>query len=180
MCGIIGIIGEERENVFPIALAGLRSLEYRGYDSFGFAASSQGQLKTLKRVGAVSESDLSEGAPSMSAPTVIGHTRWATHGKVTEANSHPHLSCDGEVAIVHNGVIANYMQLISENPEWTLSSQTDTEVAANLIARELSAHQGDLVAALGSAIEKMEGEFAICGTLKNTCLLYTSPSPRDS
>lgn len=167
MCGIVGIISQEQDNVFPLALEGLRSLEYRGYDSFGFASVSKGKIVAAKRVGAVSESDANSWGNSMSASTVIGHTRWATHGKVTEENSHPHVSCDGTVAIVHNGVIANYMQLISENQEWTLSSETDTEVAANLIAKEIKAHNDDLVPALVSAIAKMEGEFAICGTMKD-------------
>lgn len=163
MCGIIGIVNNKK--LFKQAFNALRSLEYRGYDSFGFGALSEQSIHTVKRVGAISETCTDDFAAFTDLHTIIGHTRWATHGGVTEPNSHPHLSTDGRVGIVHNGVIANFARLVADNPQWQLRSETDTEAAANVIADLLAQHPNDMVAALAAALRKLEGEFAICGVL---------------
>ncbi len=167
MCGIVGYIG--KKDAPSVILEGLRRLEYRGYDSAGVAVvDSSGKLEVVKKAGRVDAlAQALEGA-QMHAHIGIGHTRWATHGGATDANAHPHLSSDGKVAVVHNGVIENYQQLktflISEG--FSFSSQTDTEVLANLIAyclRENNAPQGEspLVVALRRALKRVSGAYGV-------------------
>ncbi|NTJ36373.1 glutamine--fructose-6-phosphate transaminase (isomerizing) [Agrobacterium rhizogenes] len=163
MCGIISYTTNEA--LFTQAFSALQSLEYRGYDSFGFGSFTDTSI-TVKRIGAISDADRAEFEVFRDCRTVLGHTRWATHGGVTEINSHPHLSHDGEVLIVHNGVIANFAALASQNPTWKLRSETDTEVAANVIADALVRHRGNLKASLMDVSRILEGEFAICGVLR--------------
>jgi glucosamine--fructose-6-phosphate aminotransferase (isomerizing) len=133
MCGIIGYIGQKEAN--GILIDGLKRMEYRGYDSAGIAVLDKGNIFSLKRVGKVAELARAQTKFSYRGSIGIGHTRWATHGNVSERNAHPHLSASGNFAIVHNGIIENYAQikafLIEKN--YTFHSDTDTEVLANLI-----------------------------------------------
>src|SRR3954469_12293287 len=168
MCGIVGYVG--LRPVQEILLAGLQKLEYRGYDSAGISIQSEGQLDSVRAVGnlsalraAVSEVDEADfgGGVAVAAPpatTGIGHTRWATHGRVSEENAHPHFDSDNRVHIVVNGIVENYMelkqQLLAEGAEFT--SETDVEVIAHLIAHELD-ESGDLVEAVRRAYARLRG-----------------------
>ena len=160
MCGIVGAIGER--NVLPILVEGLRRLEYRGYDSAGVAVLQQDQSIGLCRtVGKVAELAAKLEQTPVSGQLGVAHTRWATHGGVTEANAHPHLSGD-RVAVIHNGIIENYQaikdELIAKGYEF--QSETDTEVAAHLVHDYLE--QGDdLVQAVGKAVKRFTGAFAL-------------------
>src|SRR5438132_7309570 len=142
MCGIIGYVG--RREAEPLLLEGLRRLEYRGYDSAGMATVTGRCLHLRRKAGRVGQ--LGELLRERPAPGCLGisHTRWATHGPATDTNAHPHVSSDGQIAVVHNGVIENYAalkrQLQAEGI--VFQSDTDTEVIAQLIARHLN---GDLV-----------------------------------
>lgn len=137
MCGIIGITSTDK--VAPKLAQGVRRLEYRGYDSVGIATLDGGAIECRKGVGKVDQVDAELAFDS--APGVVGiaHCRWGTHGGITRANAHPHLAPSGRVAIVHNGIIENFLdlkhELISEGH--TFVSETDTEVVAHLIDREL-------------------------------------------
>ena len=160
MCGIVGAIGER--NVLPILVEGLRRLEYRGYDSAGVAVLQQDQSIGLCRtVGKVAELAAKLEQTPVSGQLGVAHTRWATHGGVTEANAHPHLSGD-RVAVIHNGIIENYQaikdELIAKGYEF--QSETDTEVAAHLVHDYLE--QGDdLVEAVSKAVKRFTGAFAL-------------------
>src|SRR4051812_20996906 len=109
MCGIFGFSGE-RKDAADLVLTGLKDLEYRGYDSWGVVVDDGGQLKLEKEVGKIGNHHLSLPQASIG----MGHTRWATHGGVTKANAHPHLSCDGNIALIHNGIVENYENLKAE------------------------------------------------------------------
>ena len=157
MCGIIGYIGPSRAT--PILLSGLRKLEYRGYDSAGLAVIRDGKLNSVKAVGKID--NLSEKANQYSHEATIGiaHTRWATHGGVTEPNAHPHIVMDGKLAIVHNGIIENYREIkekLGDSIEY--KSETDSEVLAHLIA---SHYQGDLRKAVESALSHVRGTYGL-------------------
>ncbi|MBI2497798.1 MAG: glutamine--fructose-6-phosphate transaminase (isomerizing), partial [Opitutae bacterium] len=134
MCGIIGYIGKQKASA--IILEGLKRLEYRGYDSAGIALLQDGRFEVAKKAGRVD--GLIKGTPAQKIPgtTGIGHTRWATHGGVTDANAHPHVSSDGRIALIHNGVIENYagIKKFLLTKGFTFRSETDTEVLCNLIA----------------------------------------------
>ncbi|GAA2576616.1 glutamine--fructose-6-phosphate transaminase (isomerizing) [Streptomyces lienomycini] len=144
-------------------MAGLKRLEYRGYDSAGVAVLADGGLATAKRAGKLVNLDkeLSE-HPLPSAATGIGHTRWATHGGPTDANAHPHLDNAGRVAVVHNGIIENFARLRAELAErgHGLVSETDTEVVAHLLAEEYSAH-ADLAESMRRVCRRLEGAFTL-------------------
>jgi len=157
MCGIVGYTGPGK--AIDIVLKGLSLLEYRGYDSAGLAALEDDRLQTVRAVGRVADLRTRTASLTWSAKTAVGHTRWATHGRVTEANAHPHSDAEGLLAVVHNGIIENHEALRSdlEAQGRTFSSETDTEVAANLIA---SCYQGNLVAAVEEAIARIDGTFA--------------------
>jgi glucosamine--fructose-6-phosphate aminotransferase (isomerizing) len=134
MCGIVGYVGKQR--AVNILLEGLKRVEYRGYDSAGIAVLEKGQIAVVKKIGRV-EAVAKLAAPrKFRATTGIGHTRWATHGGVTDANAHPHLSSDGKFALIHNGVIENYvgMKRFLLEKGYTFLSETDTEALVNLIA----------------------------------------------
>jgi glutamine---fructose-6-phosphate transaminase (isomerizing) len=168
MCGIVGYIGPKE--VIPILIDGLRRLEYRGYDSAGvaFLTRSNGQdgknLFIHKKKGKIKDLERSLStlphAPCSFLNIGIGHTRWATHGKPSDENAHPHSDCSGKIAVVHNGIIENYTllkkALISEGHHFT--SETDTEVIAHLIEREMN---GDLTKGVIRALRMLEGSFAI-------------------
>jgi glucosamine--fructose-6-phosphate aminotransferase (isomerizing) len=141
MCGIVGYIGEKDAPL--ICLEGLRRLEYRGYDSAGIAVVAGGVLDVRKVVGKLANlAELLEAEP-LHGTVGIGHTRWATHGKPSVENSHPHLSCAGDIAVVHNGIIENYAELRErlQAEGHVFRSQTDTETAAHLIEKY---YEGDL------------------------------------
>jgi glucosamine--fructose-6-phosphate aminotransferase (isomerizing) len=158
MCGIIGYVGAREAQ--PILIEGLRRLEYRGYDSAGLATLTGSQLHLRKRAGRLAE--LCQHLRDQPAPGChgISHTRWATHGPATDANAHPHTSSDGQVAVVHNGVIENYAALKRQlQAEGVLfQSDTDTEVIAQLIARHLN---GDLVEAILKALAMLKGTYGL-------------------
>jgi len=158
MCGIVGYIGTRQAPA--ICLAGLRRLEYRGYDSAGIAVvTDEGRLDLRKVVGKLDVMAETLESQPLIGSLGIGHTRWATHGKPSVENSHPHLSCDGKVAVVHNGIIENYQelraQLESEGHEFR--SQTDTEVMAHLVEKY---YDGDLREAARKAVLDLHGAFA--------------------
>ncbi|RFA07313.1 glutamine--fructose-6-phosphate transaminase (isomerizing) [Subtercola boreus] len=162
MCGIVGYVG--RPKSLEVLLGGLRRLEYRGYDSAGVAIiTEEGDLVTRKRAGklAVLVDDLAAEALT-DGSTGIGHTRWATHGGPTDGNAHPHLSRDGKLALIHNGIIENFAELKAEllADGYTFESETDTEVAAKLLGREYEAG-GGLAAALGRVVVRLEGAFTL-------------------
>ncbi|MCF8011702.1 MAG: glutamine--fructose-6-phosphate transaminase (isomerizing) [Clostridiales bacterium] len=158
MCGIVGYIGEQC--AVPILLEGLAKLEYRGYDSAGIAVLDDGTVEVKKQKGKLNNLVNSMNGFYKEAVSGIGHTRWATHGRPNNENAHPHTDCTGKIAVVHNGIIENYMEL----REWLISrghsfkSETDTEVLPHLI-EEL--YQGDLVDTLQQVISKVEGSYAM-------------------
>jgi len=160
MCGIVGAVAER--NVVPTLVEGLRRLEYRGYDSAGVAVIDADQAIGLCRtVGKVAELDKRLEQNPLSGNIGVAHTRWATHGGVTEANAHPHVS-GGRVAVIHNGIIENFQPIKDEMLEkgYVFESETDTEVAAHLIYDYLK--QGmDLVQAVGEAVKRFEGAYAL-------------------
>ena len=160
MCGIIGYVGDRpcRE----LILAGLERLEYRGYDSAGFALldGHGGLAESVRAIGNLAALRHAAGSNGgSSATTGLGHTRWATHGRVTTANAHPHSSTDGSVLVVMNGIIENYTDLRSQlqNQGVVFASETDTEVVPQLIARE---YAGDLAAAVRAVLPHLAGHFA--------------------
>ena len=158
MCGIVGAIADR--DVVPVLIEGLKRLEYRGYDSSGIAVLDGPQLRRVRRTGRVSEMAAAAAEEGFAAQLGIGHTRWATHGGVTEANAHPHISHG--VALVHNGIIENHEQKREELRAlgYAFESQTDTEVIAHLIHHQLQ--QGhDLLAALQVTVKELTGAYAL-------------------
>jgi glucosamine--fructose-6-phosphate aminotransferase (isomerizing) len=138
MCGIVGYVGRQR--AATIMIEGLKRLEYRGYDSAGLAVLQNGGLTVVKTVGRVAALAKLAVGKKLSGTSGISHTRWATHGGVTDANAHPHMSSDGQIALVHNGVIENYVAIkkFLLTKGYSFASETDTEVLANLIAYHLA------------------------------------------
>lgn len=158
MCGIVGYIGGRESR--DVLIDGLRRLEYRGYDSAGLAILSEGGLKILRSVGKISALESLIGRENILGHVGIGHTRWATHGRPSETNAHPH-SVNG-VAVVHNGIIENYAILkdLLMRSGRVFSSETDTEVVSHLIDMEMQ-KGGDLFSSVVSAIRRLEGAYAI-------------------
>ena len=161
MCGIVGYTGPQSASV-PL-IAGLRRLEYRGYDSAGIALGTQGKLFVEKKAGKLSnlESALDSSLPSVHSG--IGHTRWATHGGPTDQNAHPHLDNEGKLAVIHNGIIENYTELriALETKGHKFSSQTDTESVAHLLSDLRKEHKGDLTKAMRDAVKVLRGSFTL-------------------
>jgi glutamine---fructose-6-phosphate transaminase (isomerizing) len=158
MCGIVGYTGIREAQ--PILLSGLARLEYRGYDSAGIATIDGNELCVRKSAGRIAELQaLVERSPAVGR-TGISHTRWATHGAATDTNAHPHVGGNGEVAVVHNGIIENYsvLKIQLEADGFVFRSQTDTEVVAHLIAKHLN---GDLVDAVRSALAHLKGTYGL-------------------
>jgi glucosamine--fructose-6-phosphate aminotransferase (isomerizing) len=158
MCGIVGYIGPK--DVVPILIGGLKRLEYRGYDSAGVAVLDRGALHTRRAAGKIAMLEAALGADPVVGHIGIGHTRWATHGPPTDRNAHPHLSTDGTIAVVHNGIIENYgslkTQLASKGHRF--SSDTDTEVLACLIQE---CYEDSLENAVVAALRLVEGTYGI-------------------
>ena len=160
MCGIVGYVG--RDEALPIVMEGLRRLEYRGYDSAGIAV-VDGALTVRKRSGKLAELEaLLVDLPAPPATIAIGHTRWATHGAPTEANAHPHLDCEGRVAVIHNGIIENFQELRArlDKQGHVFVSETDTECVAHLLEEKL-ADAGSLADAVRMAVGELEGSYAL-------------------
>ncbi|AAC06609.1 glutamine--fructose-6-phosphate transaminase (isomerizing) [Aquifex aeolicus] len=157
MCGIVGYVG--RDLALPIVLGALERLEYRGYDSAGVALIEDGKLIVEKKKGKIRELVKALWGKDYKAKTGIGHTRWATHGKPTDENAHPHTDEKGEFAVVHNGIIENYLELKEELKKEGVKfrSETDTEVIAHLIAKN---YRGDLLEAVLKTVKKLKGAFA--------------------
>jgi glucosamine--fructose-6-phosphate aminotransferase (isomerizing) len=160
MCGIVGYIGAK--DSVPIIMDSLRRLEYRGYDSAGIAViDASGALAGSKAEGKLGRlAERLANGEALAGSTGIGHTRWATHGRPSDANAHPHMDCSGRFAVVHNGIIENYGALRAELLEagHTFASETDTEVLAHLIE---SHYSGDLVSAIRTTLRAVRGAFAL-------------------
>ena len=159
MCGIIGYVGNDQQAV-EVILDGLSKLEYRGYDSAGLAVVEEGRIFVDKKSGKLSNLKESLKEKVHLANVGIGHTRWATHGVPSDINSHPHCSCDGKVAIVHNGIIENYSALKSELIEngYKFISDTDSEVIAQLFSYF---YNGDLLETIKKVKDKLKGSYAL-------------------
>lgn len=158
MCGIVGYVGGRQ--AASILFDGLEKLEYRGYDSAGIAV-LDGGMKVCKVKGRLANLREAAAKCDVSGTIGIGHTRWATHGEPSDVNSHPHLSCDGNIAVVHNGIIENYEELreMLKEKGYEFLSQTDTEVIPNLIS---SCYKGNLLDAVIEATGQLSGSYAIC------------------
>ena len=180
MCGIVGFIG--REQAAPILLDGLARLEYRGYDSAGVAVySEKNQALTVRKAKGRLQvlSDLIQGGAAVDGTVGIGHTRWATHGAPSDVNSHPQVSQNGKIAVVHNGIIENYVELkqflISNGV--TFTSETDTEVVAQLIEYF---YEGDILEAVGRVLRRIEGAYALgilCADFPDQLIAVRKDSP---
>ncbi|MEG6616965.1 glutamine--fructose-6-phosphate transaminase (isomerizing) [Peptococcaceae bacterium 1198_IL3148] len=158
MCGIVGYAGNKAAT--PVLIEGLSKLEYRGYDSAGVVVFENGELRLEKKVGRLSVLEEQLRGKDLTATVGIGHTRWATHGRPSDENAHPHTDCSGQFAVVHNGIIENYLEL----REWLqqrghrFKSETDTEVLPHLIEHY---YRGDLLTAVRQVIKRIEGSYAL-------------------
>jgi glutamine---fructose-6-phosphate transaminase (isomerizing) len=159
MCGIIGYIGPKE--VVPVLIDGLRRLEYRGYDSAGVAVVSHGAVNLRRSAGKLSNLEQVIGSDPITGDYGVGHTRWATHGRPTEENAHPHRDCTGKIVVVHNGIIENYLELKRELQKQghTFVTETDTEIVAHLVEREMKTD--GLESAVRRALLLMRGHFAL-------------------
>lgn len=157
MCGIFGYVGK-RENALDLVVKGLQKLEYRGYDSWGVATEENGELFIEKKVGKISEAK-TEVFSGKKSSLAIGHTRWATHGGVTDINAHPHFSSDKKVAVVHNGIIENYQEIRDELGRENFITETDTEVIPQLISKYLK--EMPFKEAVQKAVQRLEGRYAM-------------------
>ena len=178
MCGIIAYLGDKNQ-AGKLVVEGLKKLEYRGYDSFGFAEAINGKIKLTKKVGKISEFKISKEKFIKSA-LAAGHTRWATHGGVKRQNAHPQISADGKVVVVHNGIVENHEILKKELKKKGVkfSSETDTEVIPNLISQNLKG--GNLKEAVRKTARKLHGRYAfvaiLAGSMERWTLLTRSIS----
>ncbi len=158
MCGIVGYVGPQE--AAPLLLEGLKRLEYRGYDSAGIATLSNGSFEVHRAPGKLGRLVEKLGAASSAGKTGIGHTRWATHGRPTEANAHPHRDCSGDIVVVHNGIFENFAErkaeLAAKGHRFT--SDTDTEVFAHEVE---AAFRGDLLEAVREAAKRLTGAYAL-------------------
>ncbi|NOY52557.1 MAG: glutamine--fructose-6-phosphate transaminase (isomerizing) [Deltaproteobacteria bacterium] len=159
MCGIVGYIGSQ--DVLPVVIDGLKRLEYRGYDSAGIAYLKNNEIRIHRCEGKIRNLEACTRGNSTADGIGIGHTRWATHGKPSEENAHPHRS--GDTVIVHNGIIENYLELkrALTKEGYVFTSETDTEVIAHLIEKYRKEGTGDLVEAVRTALQQVEGAFAL-------------------
>ncbi len=179
MCGIVGFSGKQQ--AAPIIYEGLKHVEYRGYDSAGIAMISDGQLLVTKDIGKLNDIERKCQLSSMSGTIGVGHTRWATHGGVTQENAHPHMDCDETIAVVHNGIIDNFQELRHELSKrgHIFRSETDTEVIPHLIEEEMK-KKLSLREATAIAVSKIEGSFAIlviCSTEPHKIIAVRKDNP---
>ena len=177
MCGIVGFTGSLQAK--DVLIEGLKRLEYRGYDSAGIAVDDGSTINVVRRLGKVSELDSAVGSADCLGGCGIGHTRWATHGMPSERNAHPHVSCDGSIAVVHNGIIENFVELREELQAkgHVFASETDTEVVAHLVEE---AYEGDLLAAVRYAASRLAGAYGIaviCDKDPDTIVVSRKDSP---
>ena len=186
MCGIVAYVGSRR--AYPILIKGLQRLEYRGYDSAGIGLIESNEIVTYKKDGKVNDLISFVGDNSIDGTIGIGHTRWATHGPPNQINSHPHSSSNGKFALIHNGIIENYLTLkiALEKKGHVFISDTDSEVLIHLIEdvynsleKKSDSNNDLLYQAIIIALNEVIGAYAIVVLEQGNCLLYTSPSPRD-
>ena len=156
MCGIVGYIG--KKEALPILIQGLRDLEYRGYDSAGVAILDDGKISREREIGKIDFLVKKINNKKLAGSTGIAHTRWATHGGVTEANAHPHVIGTGKLAIVHNGIIENYRELKKELKDQNLESETDSEILGRLIYEN---YDGDLLKAVKKVLPRVRGTYGL-------------------
>lgn len=161
MCSIIGFYSNNAQAAAPILVKSLKRMEYRGYDSVGIATNVGSEILVRKGVGRVHEVNAAVKLEQLEGNMGIGHTRWATHGSITESNAHPHLSNSGKIAVVHNGIIENFEQLKSklQGLGYTFESQTDTEVISNLIQYHYQKNPNEKEA-LMAALAELEGQYS--------------------
>ena len=166
MCSIIGYYG--KEDASPILVKGLKRMEYRGYDSVGVATESDNQIELKKGTGKVSEVNSKVQLDTLPGKIGIGHTRWATHGKVTEANAHPHASSSGKIAIVHNGIIENFEELKKELEKdgYDFKSETDSEVIANLLQKNYESTK-NVKETILKTVSEIKGHYAFVAMFEN-------------
>ncbi|HEX2327549.1 MAG TPA: class II glutamine amidotransferase, partial [Candidatus Angelobacter sp.] len=168
MCGIVGYVGKKR--VVPVIIDGLKKLEYRGYDSAGIAVAGNGngtELQVRRAEGKLRNLEEVIRLKPLEGTYGIGHTRWATHGRPTEENAHPHRDCTGKIVVVHNGIVENYLplkkKLIEEGHKFT--TETDTEVIAHLVEKEFfktgNGHRPSLEEAVRKTVQQLTGVFAL-------------------
>ncbi|MBI2005708.1 MAG: glutamine--fructose-6-phosphate transaminase (isomerizing) [Nitrosopumilales archaeon] len=169
MCSIIGYYGNG--DAAPILVKGLRRMEYRGYDSVGIATKSNNQILVKKGVGKVVEVNNRFQLDKLPGNVGVGHTRWATHGKVTDANAHPHPSNSGKIAIVHNGIIENFSELKAELQKegYTFQSETDSEVIANLLQKNFD-NTSDIKSSIMATASRLKGHYAFVAMFENGTL----------
>ncbi|MGH3336092.1 MAG: glutamine--fructose-6-phosphate transaminase (isomerizing), partial [Nocardioides sp.] len=161
MCGIVGYVGPKQAQA--VVIEGLRRLEYRGYDSAGIALVADDAIASAKRAGKLANLEKAIGEePLAESTTGIGHTRWATHGAPNNVNAHPHPGATGRVALVHNGIIENFVTLRAELEDagHELVSETDTEVVSHLLENEVLAG-ADLTTAMQNVCRRLEGAFTL-------------------
>lgn len=182
MCGIVGFVGGEE--AAPILLDGLARLEYRGYDSAGIAVyGEQEGLQVVKSKGRLQIlSDIVEGGRTVHGTAGLGHTRWATHGEPSDVNSHPHVSEDGRMAVVHNGIIENYMEIkeFLQAQGMNFASETDTEVVAQLLGYYYKKNPDDLLGAVSKVLHRIQGAYALgilCADRPNQLIAARKDSP---
>src|SRR5579859_2182473 len=165
MCGIVGYIGPKK--VVPVIIEGLRKLEYRGYDSAGIAVVTQdGKLEIRRAPGKLRNLEEVIQKSPLEGTYGIGHTRWATHGRPTEENAHPHRDCTGQVVVVHNGIIENYLELKEQlqREGHKFVTETDTEIVAHLVEKHLQAPGGGkipLEEAVRKSLKQLRGIYAL-------------------
>lgn len=177
MCGIVGYTGTSQ--VAPILIGGLAKLEYRGYDSAGIVVQEADALQVIRRKGKVASLDHTVGHFGLMGTCGIGHTRWATHGRPSETNAHPHVACGGHIAVVHNGIIENFTELREglESRGHVFASDTDTEVIAHLVEE---AYRGDLLSAVRQATGHLIGSYGlavVCDEEPGTIVATRKDSP---
>src|SRR5881227_1649821 len=159
MCGIVGYVGQK--SVVPVIIEGLRKLEYRGYDSAGIAVAGNGEGLQIRRAeGKLRNLEEVIRHKPLDGLYGIGHTRWATHGRPTEENAHPHRDCKGDIVVVHNGIVENYLSLKTQLQKegHVFQTETDTEVIAHLIEKH---YTGNLEEASRLAVRELTGVFAL-------------------
>jgi glucosamine--fructose-6-phosphate aminotransferase (isomerizing) len=158
MCGIVGYVGDRKP--LPVLMEGLRRLEYRGYDSAGMAVLNDGELRVVRKKGNLDKLEKALSSVSFNGKIGIGHTRWATHGRPSEENAHPHLDCNSRIALVHNGIVENFLSLKERLQEQghTFRSETDTEILVHLVEAN---NNGNLAEAVRLSLREVEGSYAL-------------------